>query len=129
MSETYPAVASSLLIQGMVLSHTSLYGDGAPNLHPAVRSFLDDLPAARREPFMGLCAESALVSDQFRALDARRSDGRTTTLTDALPHFTGAVIMSRKIRPDGDPEHGQATLPCRSCTALLDALGVQVYEP
>ncbi|MEV4743335.1 YwqJ-related putative deaminase [Streptomyces sp. NPDC049555] len=128
MSEIYPAVAASLLIQGKIFSHTSLYGEGTPHLHPAVQAFFDALPAEQRERFIGMCAESALVSDQFWGLDAQRADGRVTTLVEALPHFEGAVILSKKIRPEGDPEHGQPTLPCRSCTALLQALGVRILE-
>ncbi|MFI9235898.1 YwqJ-related putative deaminase [Streptomyces sp. NPDC053079] len=122
-------MAASLLVKGTIVSLTSLFGEGVPQLHPAVQEFLDSLPADQRERYIGTCAESALVSDQFRALDSERHDGRTTTLAEALPHFQGAIIMSRKIRPDGDPEHGQPTRPCRSCTALLEALGVQIHEP
>lgn len=129
MSEIYPAVASSLLIQGTIVSHTSLFGDGTPNLHPTVQTFFDALPADLRERFLGTCAETALISDQFWALDAQRADGRVTTLAEALSHFNGSIILSRKIRPEGDPEHGQPMRPCRSCTALLEALGVTVDMP
>ncbi|MFF4221804.1 YwqJ-related putative deaminase [Streptomyces sp. L500] len=129
MFETYPAVASSLLIQGTIVSHTSMYGEGTPNLHPTVQEFFSALPADLRERFLGTCAETALVSDQFWALDAQRTDGRITTLVEALPHFNGSIILSRKIRPEGDPEHGQPTRPCRSCTALLEALGVTIDVP
>ncbi|MGI5340404.1 YwqJ-related putative deaminase [Streptomyces sp. CA-181903] len=34
-----------------------------------------------------------------------------------------------KIREEGDPEHGETTVPCRSCTALLDRLGVGISRP
>ncbi|MEU3877539.1 MULTISPECIES: YwqJ-related putative deaminase [Streptomyces] len=121
-------MAASLLIQGKIFSHTSLFGEGTPRLHPAVQAFFDALPADERERFLGMCAESALVSDQFWGLDAQRADGRVTTLDQALPHFESAVILSKKIRPEGDPEHGRPTLPCRSCTALLQALGVRILE-
>ncbi|MFF4408279.1 YwqJ-related putative deaminase [Streptomyces sp. NPDC001262] len=127
MSDTYPSVAASLLIRDAIVSHTSLFGEGTPNLHPTVQEFFDALPAEQRERFLGTCAESALISDQFWALDAERADGRVTTIAEARPHFEGAVILSRKIRPDGDPEHGRITRPCRSCTALLEALGVVVH--
>lgn len=123
-----PGVAASLLVRGTVLSHTSLGGDGEPRLHPAVREFFDALPASRREPFTGYCAESALVSDQFHGLDALRGDGRGTTLDEALAHFAGAAIVSRKIRPHGDPEHGAEAEVCRSCSALLDRLGIEVLH-
>ncbi|MFE1766186.1 YwqJ-related putative deaminase [Streptomyces angustmyceticus] len=110
----------------MVLSQTNLAGSGAPNLHPAVDRFLRFLPVQLREPFMGYCAESALVSDQLWRLDEERPGGSHVTLESAAPHFTNAVILSRLIREPGDPEHGQPTLPCRSCTALLDELGVRI---
>ncbi|MFD7262120.1 YwqJ-related putative deaminase [Streptomyces sp. NPDC059874] len=126
MSDGLPGVAASLLVQKTLLSHTSLSGDGEPNLHPAVQGFFDALPASRREPFLGYCAESALISDQFHALDARRGDGRSTRLDEALPHFAGAAVVARKIRPHGDPEHGAMSKPCRSCSALLDRLGIEV---
>ncbi|MGW1199787.1 YwqJ-related putative deaminase [Streptomyces sp. NPDC002536] len=120
-------MASSLLIRDTIVSHTSLFGEGTPNLHPTVQAFFDALPADQRERFLGTCAESALISDQFWALDAEHADGRVTTMAEARPHFEGAVILSRKIRPNGDPEHGQITRPCRSCTALLEALGVGIH--
>lgn len=129
MSDVTPSVAASLLVHGTITSHTSLFGEGIPELHPTVREFFDNLPNDQRVRFIGTCAESALISDQFWALDAQRTDGRFTTLADALPHFNGAIILSRKIRPQGDPEHGQPTRPCRSCTALLEALGVQIDIP
>lgn len=127
-SDLVPAVAASLLVRGTVLSHTSLGGDGAPRLHPAVREFFDALPTSLREPFLGYCAESALVSDQLHGLDARRGDGRRTTLDEALAHFAGAAVVARKIRSHGDPEHGTEAEVCRSCSALLDRLGIGVVR-
>jgi hypothetical protein len=46
LSEHFPAVASSLLINGTIVSHTSLVGDGRPNLHPAVWDFVNSLPTS-----------------------------------------------------------------------------------
>lgn len=128
MSELIPGVAASLLVRGAVYSHTSLGGDGEPRLHPAVQGFFDALPVVQREPFIGYCAESALVSDQFYALDQQRGDGRSTGLDEALPHFAGAALVARKIRPHGDPEHGTEAEVCRSCSALLDRLGIDVLH-
>lgn len=128
MYRNVPGVAASLLVQGTVVSQTNLTGDGSPELHPAVREFFDSLSPERREPFIGYCAESALVSDQLWRLDQERGDGRTTTLDEARPHFEGSAIMSRKIREHGDPEHGQPTPACRSCTALLERLSVQILS-
>lgn len=126
MSEQLPAVASSLLINGMVTSHTSLVGDGRPNLHPAVWSFVDSLALPQRRFFTGRCAEAALISDQLWKLDAGRTDGRTSTIPEVASHFTGAAMTSRMVREPGNPDHGRFTAPCAVCTAMLEALGVSV---
>ncbi|MGW0121405.1 YwqJ-related putative deaminase [Streptomyces sp. NPDC003327] len=128
MSDLVPGTAASLLIHGTITSHTNLTGDGEPELHPAVREFFDALPPALREPFVGFCAESALVSDELFAFDRMRGDGRTAGLDEAVPHFAGAAIVARKIRPHGDPEHGTEADVCRSCTALLDRLGITILH-
>ncbi|MET7755143.1 YwqJ-related putative deaminase [Streptomyces sp. NPDC005389] len=128
MSDLVPGTAASLLIRGTIVSHTNLTGDGEPHLHPAVQEFLDGLPPALREPFIGYCAESALVSDELFGLDRQRDDGRTVTLDEAAPHFAGAALVARKIRPHGDPEHGTEADVCRSCSALLDRLGVTILR-
>ncbi|GAA2448970.1 YwqJ-related putative deaminase [Streptomyces macrosporus] len=126
MSRRIPGVASSLLVQGTVVSQTNLSGDGKPNLHPAVREFFDSLPVESREPFIGYCAESALISDQMWLLDEKRDDGRWTGLDEARPHFAQSAIVSKRIREHGDPEHGLPAPVCRSCTALLNRLGVRI---
>ncbi|WP_309051078.1 YwqJ-related putative deaminase [Streptomyces sp.] len=128
MSDLVPGTAASLLLHGTITSHTNLTGDGEPRLHPAVREFFDQLPAGLREPFIGYCAESALVSDELFAFDRMRGDGRTADLDEAAPHFAGAAIVARKIRPHGDPEHGTEAEVCRSCTALLDRLGITILH-
>ncbi|MFJ9061351.1 MULTISPECIES: YwqJ-related putative deaminase [unclassified Streptomyces] len=126
MSDLVPGVAASLLIQGTIVSHTNLTGDETPRLHPAVQAFLDALPAGLREPFIGYCAESALVSDQLWALDRQRADRGSTSLAEARDHFAGSALVAKKIRAQGDPEHGTPARVCRSCSALLDELGVDV---
>ncbi|MFF3559007.1 YwqJ-related putative deaminase [Streptomyces sp. NPDC002574] len=124
-----PGVASSLLVQGTVVSQTNLRGDGTPDLHPAVTRFLHGLPVGMRAPFLGHCAESALVSDQLWLLDARRTDGLTTTLQEAAAHFGGSAMVSKLIREPGDPEHGRKTVPCPACEALLNELGIRFLGP
>ncbi|WP_055601976.1 YwqJ-related putative deaminase [Streptomyces aureus] len=128
MSDLIPGTAASLLIHGTITSHTNLTGDGEPHLHPAVQEFFDALPPALREPFIGYCAESALVSDELFGLDRQRDDGRTVTLEEAAAHFAGAALVARKIRPHGDPEHGTEADVCRSCSALLDRLGIAILR-
>ncbi|MFH8405017.1 YwqJ-related putative deaminase [Streptomyces sp. NPDC018019] len=124
MSNAVPGVASSLLVQGKIYSHTNLSGDGEPNLHPAVREFFERIPAEAREPFLGRCAESALISDQLWSLDAERPGRTPVSLEEAVPHFAGAAMVSKMIRDEGDPDHGQPTTPCAACQALLDRLAV-----
>lgn len=121
-----PAVASSLLVEGKVLSQTSLVGPGSPNLHPAVSGFINSLPEELSRGFTGRCAESALVSDQFWEMDGARNDGRTTTFEEAAARFRGAALISRMVREPGNPDHGKPTAPCPTCSALLQALGVRV---
>ncbi|MFF4081035.1 YwqJ-related putative deaminase [Streptomyces sp. NPDC001777] len=126
MFEQFPATASSLLVNGQVVSHTSLIGEGTVNLHPAIRSFVDSLPARTRKSFTGNCAEAVLVSDQLWALDSTRDDGLTTSLAEAVPHFAKSAIVSKMVRGHGHPDHGRTTSPCPVCRLLLQELGVQV---
>jgi hypothetical protein len=126
LSEQFPAVASTLLINGTVVSHTSLVGAGRPNLHPAVWDFVNSMPADQRRSYTGRCAESALISDQLWKLDADRADGRTSTINEATSHFVGSVMTSRMVREPGNPDHNKPTAPCVVCAALLDVLGVGI---
>lgn len=93
-----------------------------------MEDFFNALPTERREYFIGYCAESALVSDQLWGLDSRRTAGGMTTLDEAASHFTGAALVAKKIRGHGDPEHGTPAQVCRSCSALLDRLGIDVFS-
>ncbi|MER7400067.1 YwqJ-related putative deaminase [Streptomyces sp. NPDC000151] len=126
MSEQFPAVSSSLLIGGKVVSHTSLVGEDSANLHPSIRACVDSLPLEQRSTFTGRCAESTLLSDQLWALDAARNDGRTTPLREAARHFEGSAMVSKMIRGHGHPDHGKTTAPCAVCSHLLQELGVRV---
>ncbi|MBZ4019524.1 hypothetical protein CCS38_28010 [Streptomyces purpurogeneiscleroticus] len=128
MSDRLPAVASSLLVQGKVLSHTSITGEGRPNLHPAIWDFVQELPEGPRESFTGRCAESALISDQLWQLSGAGGNDHAVTLSQATPHFAGSAITSRKVRESGNPEHGEVTDPCAVCSALLERLGVRIIR-
>ncbi|MFC5721713.1 YwqJ-related putative deaminase [Streptomyces gamaensis] len=125
MSDQFPAVASSLLINDTIVSHTSLVGEGHPNLHPAVWRFVEELPEDQRGRFTGRCAEAVLISDQLWRLDSERSGEPPVSITEAAPHFAGAAMTSRMIRPQGDADHGKPTRPCSACSALIEALGIQ----
>ncbi|WP_441246583.1 YwqJ-related putative deaminase [Kitasatospora sp. McL0602] len=121
-----PHTASSLMVDQTIYTQTNALGVGEPDLHPAVREFLAALPPYQREPFALWCAEASLVSDELHRLDERRADGRVTTLEDARAHFAGSQITSIAIRLDDEAEHGKPVAPCRSCEALLTAVGVEV---
>ncbi|MGW1143751.1 YwqJ-related putative deaminase [Streptomyces sp. NPDC002454] len=121
-------MAASLLVHGRIFSHTSIVGDEQPRLHPAVREFFDALPVDERESFLGYCAESTLISDQLWGADRERNDGGTTSLDEAAAHLSGSALVARKIRGQGDPEHGTPALVCRSCSALLARLGVDILD-
>lgn len=126
MSEEYPATASSLLLRGKIFSQTSSFGEGTPNHHPVVESFIGQQLSNRPQRFRGNCGELALVSDQLWGLDAQRTDGAHTSFDEARQYFQGAIITSKKIRPNGDPQHGQSAEPCWMCTELLNTLGIQI---
>ncbi|KDN82102.1 hypothetical protein KCH_61180 [Kitasatospora cheerisanensis KCTC 2395] len=126
VAEELPSTASSLLVDKTLKTRTNTVGGSEPDLHPAVRAFLDALPPYLREPFAAWCAETSLISEELLLLDERRGDGAVTTLDEARPHFAGSQILSVAIREGSDPEHGKPVQPCRSCAALLAELGVEV---
>nr|WP_256340156.1 YwqJ-related putative deaminase [Streptomyces sp. 2231.1] len=61
-------------------------------------------------------------------MDQQHANRGRTTLDEAAEHFSGSAVVSRKIRPEGDPEHGRHAKPCRSCAALLERLGIEVLD-
>jgi hypothetical protein len=118
-----PLAAGALQVDGTVYTHTSVRGDVAPELHPVIRRLLHELPASQRERFTGWCAEPVLLSD--RLYEAGQTGERISTVT-ARSVLWGAKIRVVRIREAGDPRHGEAQQPCRSCTALLDYFAVEV---
>ncbi|GGQ86521.1 hypothetical protein GCM10010195_47660 [Kitasatospora griseola] len=123
-----PHTVSTLLVDRTVFTQSNALGEGDPELHPAVREFLDGLPPYQREPFAARCAETGLISDVLHRLDEQRGDGAEITLDEARPHFAESWISSIAVRPDDSAEHGRPVAPCRSCAALLAELGVEVVE-
>ncbi|MGC5033690.1 YwqJ-related putative deaminase [Micromonospora sp. DT229] len=117
-----PLVAGALLVDGTVHTHTSVRGDVAPRLHPVVRRFLDELPVGQRERFTGWCAEPVLISDRLYAAEA---DGPPLNSARARSLLWGAKVHLTRVREEGDPRHGEAQPPCRSCAALLDWFGME----
>ncbi|MBB4957027.1 YwqJ-related putative deaminase [Micromonospora polyrhachis] len=118
-----PLAVGALLIDGVVHTHTSVRGDLAPELHPMVRRFLNELPIEQRERFLGWCAEPVLISD--RLYEAERVGGPISPAR-ARSLLWGARIRLTRVREPADPRHGESQLPCRSCATLLDWFGVEV---
>ncbi|GAA1741507.1 hypothetical protein GCM10009681_10330 [Luedemannella helvata] len=112
-----------MLIDGVVFRHTSVRGDTAPDLHPVVRRFLHELPAAQRERFAGWCAETVLISDRLHL--AERDRPGPLTGSAARAELWGATLSVVWVREPGDPVHGTPCPSCRSCAALLDWFGVE----
>ncbi|MDF9813625.1 YwqJ-related putative deaminase [Streptomyces sp. SPB162] len=127
-----PAVAAALSIRDEVLTCTGSKAEQAPALHPIIQDFLDTLPVAQRERFTGRCPEPVLLSRFLSAADASRSKRaarKPLTQSEARKALRGARLTARRIREDGDPEHGSYAPPCRSCGPLLAHFGVRPVDP
>lgn len=127
-----PAVAAALSIRDEVLTCTGSKAEQAPALHPIIQDFLDALPVAQRERFTGRCPEPVLLSRFLTAADASRSKRaarKPLTQSEARKALRGARLTARRIREDGDPEHGSYAPPCRSCGPLLAHFGVRPVDP
>jgi hypothetical protein len=120
--------AAALLVGDAVHQHTSVRGETPPDLHPLVRRFLHELPVEQTERYTGWCAEVVLVSDRLYAAE-RAGGGQPLSAVAARAALWGAQLSLCLIRPAGDPDHGRAIAPCRSCAALLEWLGIDVVAP
>ena len=128
MSETraYPSTAGALLVNGQLHTHSSVHGDLRPELHPMINRALMTLPVARRERYLGWCAEPVLLSDRLFTAAADLPPGAALTPAQARAALRGARITVVRVREPGDPEHGAPQPPCRSCAVLLELFGVEV---
>jgi hypothetical protein len=122
-----PCVSGGLLLHDTVTSSTSLKGVGDAILHPLIDAFLRELPVEQREMFRFNCAEPTLLSNALNEYEA--SLGRELDWQDAVRHCSDGTIFTRLVRDPYDPDHDAPAAPCKSCTALLAALGIQVLEP
>ncbi|WP_432985993.1 YwqJ-related putative deaminase [Dactylosporangium sp. CA-233914] len=122
-----PLTAGALLVGDTVHQHTSVRGDTPPELHALIRRFLHELPGESRERYAGYCAEAILISDRLHEAE-RRFGGAPLTPSAARAELWGARLSLVHIREKGDPMHGRPAHPCRTCTALLEWLGVEVSE-
>lgn len=126
-----PAVAAALFVGKKVRTRAGAKGDTVPAPHELVRTFLAQLPPERRERWNGRCPEVELLSEHLaEAEESRRGRAakRPFTLADARRSLRGAKVTLRRIREEGDPDHGGYQPPCRSCAALLEHFGVTVKE-
>ncbi|MFH8365952.1 YwqJ-related putative deaminase [Streptomyces sp. NPDC018031] len=122
-----PTVAAALSVRGETLTCTAGRGDQPPVLHPLVQDFFDTLGSAQRERFTGRCPEAVLLSRHLHTVESGRSKRaarKPLSQGEARRALKQARITARRIREDGDPEHGGYAPPCRSCSALLAHFGV-----
>lgn len=122
-----PTVAAALSVRGETLTCTAGRADQPPALHPLVQDFFDTLGTAQRERFTGRCPEAVLLSRHLRTVESNRSKRaarKPLSQGEARRSLKHARITARRIREEGDPEHGGYAPPCRSCTALLAHFGV-----
>jgi hypothetical protein len=127
-----PAVAAALSVRGETLTCTGSKADTPPQLHPLVADFIDSLPVEQRERTADRCPEPILLSRFLTAADAARK-GRAArkpySHSEAKQSLKDAKLTARRIREDGDPEHGAYAPPCRACTPLLAHFGVRAVGP
>jgi hypothetical protein len=127
-----PAVAAALSVRGETLTCTGAKGDTPPELHPLVAAFLAGLPVAQRTRTAGRCPEPVLLSRFLTALADKRS-GRAARKPlshgEARKALKHSKLTARRIREDGDPEHGTYAPPCRTCAPLLAHFGVRAVDP
>ncbi|KRV48836.1 hypothetical protein AQ490_23540 [Wenjunlia vitaminophila] len=123
-----PASAAALSVKGTTYTCASTRFDEPPTLHPLVRDFLDALPVPQRERFTGRCPEAMLLSQYLSTIEANRSkraSRKPLSHTEAKRALKHAKLTTRRIREDGDPEHGAFAPPCRSCAPMLTHFGVR----
>jgi hypothetical protein len=125
-ARAYPATAGALLVNGQIHTHSSVRGDLRPELHPMIHRALATLPIARRERYLGWCAEPVLLSDRLFAAAADLPAGADLAPAQARAALRGARITVVRVREPGDPAHGTPQPPCRSCAVLLELFGVEV---
>ncbi|MEC4020112.1 YwqJ-related putative deaminase [Streptomyces sp. H27-D2] len=126
-----PAVAAALSVRGETFTCTASKADQPPVLHPLVQDFLDALGNAQRERFTGRCPETVLVSRFLTAVEGnrgKRASRKPLTQGEGRRALKLAKLTARRIREDGDPQHGSYAPPCRSCDALLGHFGVRAVD-
>lgn len=120
-----PSVSGGLLLRDVVTSHTSLKGAADAILHPLIDAFLRELPIEHREMFRFDCAEATLVSNRLIEFEDSRGTG-PLSWPEAVEYCSGGTVFLSRVQDPTDPEHGAVAAPCKSCTRLLAALGIEV---
>lgn len=120
-----PLTAGALLLSGSIHSHTAVRGDVGPDLHPALRRLIHDLPVAQTERFAGWCAETVLISDRLYAADPHAQ----LSAAAARAELWGGQLTVVWIREEGDPVHGTPYPSCRTCMALVEWFGIEAPAP
>jgi YwqJ-like deaminase len=126
-----PATAAALSVRGATYTCTASKAEQPPALHPLVQEFLDALPLTQRERFTGRCPEALLLSQYLTGVDAgrrKRAARKPLTHSEARKALKNAKLTARRIREEGDPEHGGFAPPCRSCAPLLEHFGVRTVD-
>ncbi|GAA4688337.1 YwqJ-related putative deaminase [Streptomyces chumphonensis] len=127
-----PTTAAALSARGTTLTCAAAKAGHRPGHHPLVQDFLDTLTTERRERHTGHCPEAVLLSRYLTGAESARSKRaarKPFTAGDARRALKHAKITTRRIREEGDPQHGTYAPPCRSCAALLAHFGVLAVEP
>lgn len=122
-----PSVSGGLLLDDAVTSSTSLKGAADAILHPVIDAALREMPVEYREMFRFNCAEPTLVSNRLIEFEAARG-GEALSWDDVVEYLAGGTVFTRLVRDPVDPEHGEPAKPCKSCSYLLSALGIEVLE-
>ncbi|MBW1602735.1 hypothetical protein JJV70_11565 [Streptomyces sp. JJ66] len=127
-----PTTAAALSVRGTTFTCAAGKAAAPPEHHPLVQDFLDTLTTERRERHTGRCPEAVLLTRYLTSAEAGRSKRaarKPFTPGDARRALKNAKITTRRIREQGDPQHGTYAPPCRSCAALLDYFGVHAVAP
>ncbi|HEY3716407.1 MAG TPA: YwqJ-related putative deaminase [Jatrophihabitantaceae bacterium] len=127
------ATVSRLTLTDQVVTARSVKGDQPPNLHHLVRSYLDDLlPVEFRERGSDRCSEAAVFSDALHAEDTRRAAAGEPPITLEQARsglFSGAGLVTYRVREPGDPVGGESAPPCLSCALLCRHFGFRLRPP
>ncbi|MDO3682894.1 YwqJ-related putative deaminase [Micromonospora sp. C28ISP2-4] len=116
-----PGAAAHLTLDGRQHVAQGAKGDVEVRHHPLVQSYLDELPAGHLVRGGERHAEMIVVSDALYEHDHRRAaDGLPPLpIEDARDLLDTSRIEVYRSREPGDPQGGQADLPCDSCVRFL----------